>query len=84
MMASLFLFTQISGDKFDLDGAEAGERWNLPIHLLDAIFFTHTGNVTTFEKRGLALDILQRMSAAVRKGIEERHLQRLPHGKNLI
>ena len=70
------------GDKFDLDGSEAGERWSLPIHLLDAIFYTQPGNVTTFERRGLAMDILRRMSVAVQKGIEGRHIQRLPHGSS--
>lgn len=27
------------GAKFDLDGSERGERWSLPIHLIDAIFY---------------------------------------------
>ena len=39
------------GDKFDLDGAEEGERWTLPIHLFDAIFFVQSGSVSTFEQK---------------------------------
>jgi hypothetical protein len=69
------------GDKFDLDGSDEGERWNLPIHLLDAIFFTQTGKVSTFENRGLAVDILKRLSNSVQQGVAARNLQMLPHGK---
>jgi len=68
------------GDKFDLDGSDEGERWGLPIHLLDALFFNTTGRVSTFEQRGVALDILKRISATIQQGIQGRHLQRLPHG----
>jgi hypothetical protein len=46
------------GEKFDLDGAEEGERWGLPIHLMDAIFYTQTSRVSTFEQRGIALGII--------------------------
>lgn len=69
------------GDKFDLDGSDEGERWNLPIHLLDAIFFTQTGKVSTFENRGLAIDILKRLSNCVQQGVTARNLQMLPHSK---
>jgi hypothetical protein len=68
------------GDKFDLDGSDEGERWGLPIHLLDALFFSTTGRVSTFEQRGVALDILKRISSTIQQGIQGRHLQRLPHG----
>lgn len=67
------------GDKFDLDGSDEGERWGLPIHLLDAIFFTHTGRVTTFEQQGVAGDILRRLKDVIQIGISNRSLQRLPH-----
>jgi hypothetical protein len=67
------------GEKFDLDGSEDGERWSLPIHLMDAVFFTNTGRVTSYEQRGSALEILKRFSAVVQQGIAQRHLQRLPH-----
>ncbi len=68
------------GDKFDLDGSEEGERWSLPIHLLDAFLFVQTQRVSSFEQRGVALDILKRLAQVVQSGINDRHLQRLPHG----
>ena len=68
------------GDKFDLDGSEDGERWSLPIHLLDAIFYVSSGKVSSFEQRGSALDILKRVAAVIQQGVACRHLQRLPHG----
>ena len=70
------------GDKFDLDGSDEGERWNLSIHLLDAIFYTQTGKVSTFENRGLAVDILKRLSNCVQQGVTARNLQMLPHSKS--
>ena len=42
------------GEKFDLDASEDGARWNLVVHLMDAIFFTTTGRVSEFEYRGQA------------------------------
>jgi hypothetical protein len=69
------------GDKFDLDGSEEGERWNLPIHLLDAVYFSQTGKVSSFEQRGVASDILKRFAAVVQAGVAGRHLQRLPHSE---
>jgi hypothetical protein len=70
------------GDKFDLDGSDGGERWSLPIHLLDAIFYTSTQKVSSFEQGGVAQDILNRLSLAIQRGIAERSLQRLPHGES--
>jgi len=67
------------GDKFDLDGSEEGERWGLPVHLLDAVFFASTGRVSTFEQRGAALDLLKEIAVEIQRGIQGRHLQRLPH-----
>ena len=67
------------GEKFDLDGADGGERWSLPAHLVDAIFFQQCGRVTTFEQSGGALDILGRLGDAVNRGYEKRALQKLPH-----
>ena len=72
------------GDKFDLDCSDDGERWGLPIHLLDALFYTNSGKVSTYEQRGTALDILKRFSSVVHQGIAERSLQRLPHGSFLM
>ena len=68
------------GDKFDLDGSEDGIRWGLPIHLMDALFFAQTGRSSTFEATGSTLDILNKLSSCISSGIEQRHLQRLPHG----
>lgn len=67
------------GDKFDLDGSEEGERWGLPIHLMDAFFYTMTGKVSSFDQRGAALDTLKKISAITQEGIQQRNLQRLPH-----
>lgn len=67
------------GEKFDLDGADQGERWSLPTHLVDAIFFVQCGRVTTFEQSGGALDILERLAAKIDEGYRTKSLQRLPH-----
>mmetsp|Transcript_2417 Transcript_2417/g.3236 ORF Transcript_2417/g.3236 Transcript_2417/m.3236 type:complete len:3692 (+) Transcript_2417:353-11428(+) len=67
------------GEKFDLDGAEQGERWSLPTHLVDALFFTQCGRATTFENSGLALEILGRLNQEVKNGFDKSSLQRLPH-----
>jgi len=67
------------GEKYDLDSSQQGERWSLPTHLLDAIFFTERGKVSTFEQRGQALEILKRLSACIEEGYECRALQKLPH-----
>jgi len=48
-----------------LDVSELGERWGLPIHLLDAIFYSETGRITAFESRGAALDIIKRLSLVI-------------------
>lgn len=68
------------GDKFDLDGSDDGIRWGLPIHLMDALFYTQSGRSSTFEAVGSTLEILKRLSNCVQNGIEQRQLQRLPHG----
>jgi hypothetical protein len=68
------------GDKFDLDGSDDGIRWGLPIHLMDALFYTQTSRSSTFEAAGSTLDILKSLTAVVQQGIAARHLQRLPHG----
>ena len=68
------------GDKFALDGGEvAGERWSLPTHLVDALFYTQTGRVSTFESSGLALALLERLKRAVNEGYAQKALQKLPH-----
>ena len=67
------------GEKFALDGADQGERWSLPTHLIDAIFFVQSRRVTTFEQSGGALDILNRLGTAIEDGYSVKALQRLPH-----
>ena len=67
------------GEKHDLDVSEQGERWDLPIHLFDAIFCATAGRATSFEQRGMAVDILNRLSAVFEDGYKRRALQRLPH-----
>ena len=57
------------GEKFDLDVSEQGERWGLPIHLLDALFAaTESGRSTQFEKRGLAAETLEELRQAIDEG----------------
>jgi hypothetical protein len=68
-----------AGEKFDLDCSESGERWTLPIHLLDAVFYTATGRASAFEDRGMAVEILKRISAVLSAGFASKALQRLPH-----
>ena len=60
-------------------GADQGERWSLPTHLVDAIFFVQCRRVTTFEQSGGALDVLNRLSSAIDEGYSAKSLQRLPH-----
>ena len=67
------------GAKFDLDGSERGERWSLPIHLIDAIFYADDGKMHVFETSAQALAILARLKEAITLGYERRSLQRLPH-----
>ena len=67
------------GEKMDLDCSEAGERWSLPIHLIDGIFYAESRKCSVFEARGIALDVLNRIAAILAEGYSTRALQRLPH-----
>ena len=67
------------GEKFDLDGSEDGARWNLVMHIMDAIFFTTSGRVSEFEYRGQAAQILQKLKGAIGNGLQQNALQRSPH-----
>ena len=67
------------GNKFDLDGAERGERWGLPIHLVDAIFYAMDGKLHVFEHTAAAVGLLDRLRAKIMLGLDQRALQRLPH-----
>ena len=62
-----------------MDGAEQGERWSLPTHLVDAIFFLQCGRATTFENSGLALEILERLGKVIADGTKVNAFQKLPH-----
>ena len=67
------------GEKHALDCSDAGERWTLPIHILDAIFYSGFGRASAFEARGVALDILRRIGGVLAEGYSVKALQRLPH-----
>ena len=67
------------GPKFDLDGSERGERWSLPIHLIDAIFYAEEEKMHVFESSTTAISILNRLKSTITAGYERRSLQRLPH-----
>jgi hypothetical protein len=67
------------GEKFALEGSDHGERWNLPMHLIDAIFYDQTKRITTFETSTTAIEIMNELSRAIQIGYEKRTLQRLPH-----
>ena len=67
------------GEKFDLDAAECGERWGLPIHLIDALFFSATGTISVYEQQGTALALLRQLASRIQEGFDKKALQRLPH-----
>jgi thiol-disulfide isomerase/thioredoxin len=67
------------GEKHALDCSDAGERWTLPIHILDSIFYSGFGRAAAFEARGVALDILRRIGNVLAEGYSVKALQRLPH-----
>eukprot|EP00808_Paulinella_micropora_P015456 g71669.t1 len=68
------------GEKFDLDAAEGGERWGLPMHLIDAIFAVDRGGqVAVDEARGSTSEILLRLAKVIKEGYDTRALQKLPH-----
>ena len=68
-----------TGSKYDLDGSNGGERWTLPMHLLDALFYTQTQVCTTFESTKESRAVLQNITNVVDRGFVKRALQRLPH-----
>mmetsp|Transcript_74196 Transcript_74196/g.197960 ORF Transcript_74196/g.197960 Transcript_74196/m.197960 type:complete len:3050 (-) Transcript_74196:601-9750(-) len=67
------------GEKLAIDCSDGGERWALPMHILDAIFYQACGRASVFEARGVALDILKRIGTALSEGYAVKALQRLPH-----
>ncbi|KAH8067983.1 hypothetical protein JL721_7203 [Aureococcus anophagefferens] len=62
-----------------LDGADAGERWSLPMALVDAVFYASHRRSYAFEARGEVLEALERLRAAVDGGYDRMAFQRLPH-----
>ena len=72
------------GGKVPLDltteKAEPGMRWKLPFHALDPFFFATGGEcVMEVAHTSQSKRLLQRISAAVNRGIDVRALQRVPH-----
>ena len=67
------------GDKFELDMSGQGERWALPIHLFDALFFRTRERSSVFQNSSMAQSILRRISSTIEKGIKVRAIQENPH-----
>ena len=57
-----------------------GLRWKIPFHLLDAMFYTQTGKMTVdFKQSREAFVILNKLTAVVKAGCDQKLLQRSPH-----
>ena len=74
------------GEKLPLDftlgvGDEGpGLRWRIPFHLLDALFYATDGRMTVdFKKSHEAIIILDKITAAVERGVAANVLQTTPH-----
>ena len=67
------------GERRPLDGADAGERWSLPMALVDAVFYASHRRSYALEARGEVLEALERLRAAVDGGYDRMAFQRLPH-----
>ena len=72
------------GHKYPID--LSGYRWDLPIHLCDAIFYAETGklsdsvNVDAFRAVNIDhMDLLEKLASVVRKGYQVHAIQRSPH-----
>ena len=57
-----------TGAKFDLDGSEGGERWTLPMHLLDALFYTQTQVCTSLESTKESKQVLSSIKQVITQG----------------
>ena len=67
-----------TGAKEELDAAP--NRWKLPIHLLDAVFFAERGRMSVgFEASNRAHSILASLATVINDGYRQRALQRSPH-----
>lgn len=56
------------------------QRWLLPIHILDAIYYLDTSRMSVgFKSSKRAAAILHKLSAVMNEGYQSRALQRNPH-----
>lgn len=74
------------GQKFPLDftvsanGLDDGLRWQVPWHILDALFYTDERRMTVdLSDSKEALDLLQRIAAKIDEGASINYVQRTPH-----
>jgi hypothetical protein len=81
---SLFLFLGIiphpspTGERCELDYSP--QRWQMPIHILDAIFYVESSRLTVgFKQSSRAKEILESLRVVITNGYEIRALQRNPH-----
>eukprot|EP00466_Bigelowiella_natans_P012371 jgi/Bigna1/86051/estExt_fgenesh1_pg.C_70337 len=67
------------GQKTKLD--MFGPRWGLPMHLLEAVFYARTGELSSDALRSsiLALEALEAINEAMKEGFQSHALQALPH-----
>lgn len=60
--------------------SNVGLRWELPIHLFDALFFLQQGRMTVpLQASRQAELLLVHIRMTIQQGLSERHLQRIPH-----
>jgi hypothetical protein len=66
------------GPKQELDLSP--QRWLLPIHILDAIYYFDSGRIAVgFKSSKRAAAILHNLSGVMSQGYQSRALQRNPH-----
>ena len=66
------------GEKIELDFSP--QRWQMPIHLIDGIFFAERKRMSVGFKQSMrAKQILDRLSTVIQNGYDCRALQRNPH-----
>jgi len=66
------------GEKHDLDSNPL--RWELPMHIIDCIFFADRGKMAVeFGENARARAVLGTLQKIVQQGVEIRALQRTPH-----
>jgi len=63
-----------------LNKKQKGLRWELPMHLLDALFYTQLGRMSVpLHASREADNILKQIKGVVEIGFQKRHLQKTPH-----